>query len=1262
MKNWILVILVSVLSILKIYSQNITFKDPNFKYALVNLNVVDTNLDGIYDGDVDTNNDKEISISEAEAVVSLSLNYFSTKEIPEIYFFKNLKYFYSLTGQIAQFPDINRLPLIENLSFALLKDTIVEIIAHPNIKRCTLSVREPLKKLSINQNAKLNYLNIYTYVGSPMPAIDTLDVSNNVLDTFICKAIKPRILESYFSCSNNKLTSVVNLPINSFYTSNLSNNNLNAQLIGFEGKNLDLSANRFSSLTIKMYNGICNLNLLDNPFTHLTFDAVFANVPQIYTDEFPDLSSFTNLELVKISIRSEYSFKEINIKNLPNLKSLEINGNCDTSIFLNNLPVLEKLKLYTNSPIVIQNVNPAAFNKIGPEREITVNNKLTLDNCLAGSINLKYIGADHLELINNPLLLRLKFDEVGFYKARLTIENNTNLVSINNKNSGSDVLTHVILKNLPSLDSVDLVSTAIVSFDYENIPNISYFKLIGRHPLFVFDGYQKLRDIHVHPNGVHLFNLPYLKTITFQESTITSFKLENLPALEGFNYLGNYHSTTTINSHSDFVFRDFPKLKSILIGTTSFSSSFFTHSLILENLPELDTFYATDASYAQFKNVYFNNLPKLKNFKLNAKIRNAQISNCNQLKNMFISAFGSDTIYESIRIHDNAQLEGLIINTIRYEEAIISNNPKLKTIKFLNYSCRNLKLNNLPALERIVEDNDVISTVPTKITFSKLPVLRYFQTKVRYFDTLDFSECPVIDSIYFHRWPNNYSISYLNLKNGNPKFSYLDWPTNNSGTNNNIKNICSDSPEEEANLKKYIRNSAKSTFTQDCEFNYTLAYYDGRVTSQYSNSNHVISNTTYFPINIYDDQNLTRVFTDGGGIYRYRTESKDKLISIEPAIFNPNYEYNGQAIIFDPNQYGVFVNQDFALSIKNPIADIEAFIHSQQAAVPGTEYKIKLEIKNTTPFDAACSFQLSYDHEYMKIKNSGGLQNNVAGIISGESGNISPYSSVIIPISFILNKPTDTPPLNLNDQLTFHLVTFPLQADLTEENNSFSKKLRVVNSFDPNNIICAQGDEVTSNEEINKIFYTINFENLGNAAAKNIRIENPIDTNWLDVNSFEVVNYSHPALVSITGDLATYHFENIELPATGANKGYITYAIRPKKELVKGDTIPNKADIYFDFNFPIATNRHTLTLVVPNGSNEIIEEPVNLYPNPASTGFYISAAKISSITICDLIGNEVYKNHNPDSFVSFDLPNGGYLVNITLSNGLMVKRKLVVVR
>jgi hypothetical protein len=300
----------------------------------------------------------------------------------------------------------------------------------------------------------------------------------------------------------------------------------------------------------------------------------------------------------------------------------------------------------------------------------------------------------------------------------------------------------------------------------------------------------------------------------------------------------------------------------------------------------------------------------------------------------------------------------------------------------------------------------------------------------------------------------------------------------------------------------------------------------------------------------------------------------------------------------------------------------------------------------------------------MKIKNSGGLQNDMTGILSGESGNISPYSSIQVLISFILNKPTDTPPLNINDLLTFHLVATPLQDDLTMENNAFSTTVKVVNSFDPNNIICAQGDEVTSNEEIKKIFYTVNFENLGNAAAKNIRIENPIDTNWLDVKSFEVVNYSHPAQVSITGDLATYHFENIELPASGANKGYITYAIRPKKELVKGDTIPNQADIYFDLNFPIATNRHTLTLVEPSATEDIGHEQIWLFPNPSNGDFYLKSdvSSVNRIVIYNLFGSMLQTVNKPEAYVAAKLQNGNYIIKIELETGLIVERKLVVIR
>lgn len=1264
MKNGILILLLSLVSSLKIFSQNITFKDPNFKYALTNLKVVDVNLDGNYDVDADTNDDKEISIQEAEAVLSLQMGSSLIKEIPEIYLFKNLRHLDARTGKIVDFPELDKLTLLESFKFTVITEKDIEIKSHPALRRCTLQFKSPVKKVSITQNIHLTYLNLGTSQFGDMPPIDTVEVNNNALDTLITRPIVPSINEGYFNCSNNQLTDANSFSYFAFNTSILSNNKINTNTIYFEGKNLDLKKNQFDSLTLILTNNIKELTILDNPLRHFIFDAL-KNIPSSppFQIALPNLTSFSNLESVQVKLNPLHKFTSADIRDLNILKSLDLSANCDTSIFIQNLPAIENLKLYTKAAIIIENINPIALQKNGPFTEIYIENKLTLKNCLAGMISFKYFESTHYEIINNPQLTALRFNMLSLTNTQITVQDNPHLRKIDNTGGHAGNIDSVALGNLPDLDTINLGANNLLNFTFEGIPNITYFKLTGKHPLFVFDGYLKLKDIYLHPDGVYLLNLPKLKTVDFTASSRTNFKLENLPELQFFRYHGTLSDSQGAYLHCDFIFRNLPKLQSIIIGSSSYLNDFNFNNLIISNLPELDTVFITPNFLRSYcKNIYINNLQKLKTLRLSGfSTENVEISDCHQLDQLSVAMNGKPR-GNSLRISENPNLSRLFLSVKYFNEVVISNHEKLKTIKMGNYDIRTLKFNNLPVLERIYEDFDTQVSSKCNVSFTKLPKLRYFSSLNRYFDTLDFSECPIIDSIYFHIWPSNHDISFLNLKNGNPNFSYLNWDFNFPSSNNIIKTICSDSQTEEDNLKKYILNSSKSTFTQDCSFSYTYAYYDGRVTSQYNNTNYPIANTTYFPVDIMDDQVLTRVFTDGGGIYRYLTDSKDKHVSILPANFNPNFEYLGQPIIFDPNQYGVFVDQDFTLSINNPIPDIEAIIHSQQAAVPGTELKLKLEIKNTSPFDAACAFQLSFDHEYMKIKNSGGLQNNVDGILSGESGNISPYSSVIIPISFILNKPTDTPPLNLNDQLTFHLITFPQQADLKEENNIFSAKLKVVNSFDPNNIICAQGDEVASNEEIQKIFYTINFENLGNAAAKNIRIENTIDTNWLDVNSFELVNYSHPAQVSITGDLATYHFEDIELPASGENIGYNTYAIRPKKELVKGDTIPNKADIYFDFNFPIATNRHTLTLVEPSGTYETDESSVTIFPNPASTGIFINATNISRVTISDLIGNVEYNTQQPDSYLSFDLPNGGYVVNIALSNGLMVKRKLVVVR
>jgi hypothetical protein len=42
--------------------------------------------------------------------------------------------------------------------------------------------------------------------------------------------------------------------------------------------------------------------------------------------------------------------------------------------------------------------------------------------------------------------------------------------------------------------------------------------------------------------------------------------------------------------------------------------------------------------------------------------------------------------------------------------------------------------------------------------------------------------------------------------------------------------------------------------------------------------------------------------------------------------------------------------------------------------------------------------------------------------------------------------------------------------------------------------------------------------------------------------------------------------------------GFIAYRVKPLKNVSVGDTIPNRASIYFDFNLPIVTNIHRLLI------------------------------------------------------------------------------------
>ncbi|MES2747315.1 MAG: T9SS type A sorting domain-containing protein, partial [Bacteroidota bacterium] len=248
--------------------------------------------------------------------------------------------------------------------------------------------------------------------------------------------------------------------------------------------------------------------------------------------------------------------------------------------------------------------------------------------------------------------------------------------------------------------------------------------------------------------------------------------------------------------------------------------------------------------------------------------------------------------------------------------------------------------------------------------------------------------------------------------------------------------------------------------------------------------------------------------------------------------------------------------------------------------------------------------------------------------------------------------------VNIGDVLNYTVAITPMVGDENPLDNQFAFHQTVVGSFDPNNIICMEGNVVPPSEIGKYLHYVINFENTGTFEAENIVVRTDIDPTKFDINSLQMLNTSHNAYVRQTGNTIEFIFESIALETGG--HGNVLLKMKSKSNLVTGDMVSNRAGIYFDYNAPVDTGLANTTFQALSNSVFEIDDSILVYPNPTASIINIkSNFNIKSIQLYDVQGRLLQTTMENTTNTIIDISqksNGVYFLKITTDKGSKVEK------
>ncbi len=696
-------------------------------------------------------------------------------------------------------------------------------------------------------------------------------------------------------------------------------------------------------------------------------------------------------------------------------------------------------------------------------------------------------------------------------------------------------------------------------------------------------------------------------------------------------------------------------LKSLLFGVNQLSTIDLTSSISLESL---------SCFYNQLTALDISSLKNLKSLtcggnlftdlNLNGSI-NLEYLNCNFRKFLFLSDIYASNIPNNFNKLTNIDLTGLI---------------KLNILEYSNNQISNLDVSGLTNLKDLSCSSNQIATLDV----SRLTKLQTLDCSYNQIALLDVSQIKGLYNLYCSsnqittldvksRWFRNYDFSNnqlesLLIKNG----------VNNTGVlfsgNPNLKYICVDDFEQ-VDIQKEVTSYGYT----NCQVNSYCSFVPGGgfytiQGNQKLDSNKngcdandiVMSNLKY---TVASSTTTGSIISDTSGNYSIPVQAGTHTIT--PVLEYPNY------YIVSPTSVNVTfptqispITQNFCVTPNGAKPDLEVSLLPLAPPRPGFDAKYKLVYKNKGNTFQSGSVNLSFNDAVLDLVVANPIATNqTTNNLSWNFTALKPFETREISFTMNVNSPQEIPAVINGDILAYTATITSAVVDETPTDNTFTFNQTVVGSYDPNDKTCLEGSVITPALIGQYVHYTIRFENTGTFAAENVVIKDMIDLTKFDVSTLVPTSASHSYTTKISeGNKVEFIFENINLPFDDANNdGYIAFKIKTKSTLVVNDTFSNEANIYFDYNFPILTNKATSTFKTLGTPDFDFTRYFTVYPNPVKADLNITAKEtinVQSMRVYNTLGQLVLALPNAAKVSTIDvssLTTGNYFLQIKTDKG-----------